>query len=49
MPYVFLIRLRCFGKSVSFAMMRAYYDISQKDRFEERFGYLWIGKHFAGV
>ncbi len=26
-------------------MMRAYYDISQKDRFEERFGNLWIGKH----
>ena len=26
-------------------MMCAYYDISQKDRFEERFGNLWIGKH----
>ena len=43
--YLFLIRPRRFGKSVFLTMMRAYYDISQKDRFEERFGNLWIGKH----
>ena len=42
--YLFLIRPRRFGKSVFLTMMRAYYDISQKDRFEERFGNLWIGK-----
>lgn len=35
--YLFLIRPRRFGKSVFLTMMRAYYDISQKDRFEERF------------
>lgn len=43
--YIFLIRPRRFGKSVFLTMMRAYYDISQSDRFEERFGNLWIGKH----
>ena len=43
--YLFLIRPRRFGKSVFLTMMRAYYDISQKDRFEERFSNLWIGKH----
>lgn len=43
--YIFLIRPRRFGKSVFLTMMRAYYDISQRDRFEERFGNLWIGKH----
>ena len=43
--YLFLVRPRRFGKSVFLTMMRAYYDISQRDRFEERFGNLWIGKH----
>lgn len=43
--YIFLIRPRRFGKSVFLTMMRAYYDISQRGRFEERFGNLWIGKH----
>lgn len=43
--YIFLIRPRRFGKSVFLTMMRAYYDISQRERFEERFGNLWIGKH----
>lgn len=43
--YIFLIRPRRFGKSVFLTMMRAYYDISQKDYFERRFGNLWIGQH----
>lgn len=43
--YLFLIRPRRFGKSVFLTMMRAYYDISQKEHFEKRFGNLWIGKH----
>lgn len=43
--FLFLIRPRRFGKSVFLSMMRAYYDISLKERFQERFGNLWIGKH----
>lgn len=43
--YLFLIRPRRFGKSVFLTMMRAYYDINQKDHFQERFGNLWIGQH----
>ena len=42
---LFLIRPRRFGKSIFLSMMRAYYDISQKDAFQKRFGNLWIGKH----
>ncbi len=26
-------------------MLRSYYDLSQKDRFQELFGDLWIGQH----
>lgn len=43
--YIFMIRPRRFGKSLFLSMMRAYYDILQKDRFEELFGGLWIGEH----
>lgn len=43
--YLLWVRPRRFGKSVFLTMMRAYYDMSQKDRFEQRFGNLWIGKH----
>lgn len=42
---LFFIRPRRFGKSLFLSMLRAYYDISQKDRFEKRFGGLWIGEH----
>ena len=40
---LFFIRPRCFGKSIFFSMLRAYYDIAQKEKFQKRFGNLWIG------
>lgn len=40
---LFFIRPRRFGKSIFLSMMRAYYDIAQKDKFQEYFGNLWIG------
>ena len=40
---LFLIRPRRFGKSIFLSMLRAYYDIAQKDKFQKRFGNLWIG------
>ena len=43
--YIFMIRPRRFGKSLFLSMMKAYYNILQKDRFEELFGGLWIGKN----
>lgn len=42
---LFFIRPRRFGKSILLSMLRAYSDISQKERFSRRFGDLWIGKH----
>lgn len=42
---LFLNRPRRFGKSIFLSMLQAYYDISQKEKFEKRFGNLWIGKH----
>lgn len=42
---LFFIRPRRFGKSILLSMLRAYYDISQKEEFSRRFGDLWIGKH----
>ena len=43
--YLFLIRPRRFGKSLFVSMMRAYYDLSMADRFDELFGGLWIHEH----
>lgn len=43
--YIFMIRPRRFGKSLFLSMMKAYYDILQKDRFEELFGGLWVGEN----
>lgn len=40
---LFFIRPRRFGKSIFLSMLRAYYDIAQKDKFQKRFGSLWIG------
>ena len=40
---LFFIRPRRFGKSIFLSMLRAYYDVSQKDKFQKRFGNLWIG------
>ena len=42
---LFFIRPRRFGKSVFLGMLHAYYDSRTKDKFEEWFGDLWIGKH----
>ncbi len=42
---LFLIRPRRFGKSLFLNMLRAYYDSSQKEKFQKRFGNLWIGKN----
>lgn len=42
---LFFIRPRRFGKSIFLNMLRAYYDISQKEKFQKRFGNLWIGSH----
>lgn len=42
---LFFIRPRRFGKSIFLSMLRAYYDISQKEKFQKRFGNLWVGEH----
>lgn len=42
---LFFIRPRRFGKSIFLSMLRAYYDITQKEKFQKRFGNLWIGSH----
>ena len=42
---LFFIRPRRFGKSVFLGMLHAYYDIRTKDKFQQWFGNLWIGKH----
>ena len=43
--YLFLVRPRRFGKSLLLSMLTTYYDINQKERFNEYFGQLWIGSH----
>lgn len=40
---LFFIRPRRFGKSIFLSMLRAYYDITQKELFQSRFSNLWIG------
>ena len=37
---LFFIRPRRFGKSIFLSMLRTYYDISQKEKFQKRFGNL---------
>lgn len=44
-PYQFFIRPRRFGKSLFISMLDNYYDINKKDKFEELFGDLYIGKN----
>lgn len=43
--YFFIVRPRRFGKSLFLNMLGHYYDINKKDKFEEIFGGLYIGKH----
>ncbi|SFB31210.1 ATP-binding protein [Clostridium frigidicarnis] len=44
-PYNFFIRPRRFGKSLFISMLENYYDINKKNKFEELFGDLYIGKN----
>ena len=44
-PYLFLIRPRRFGKSLTLAMLEAYYDVNHAEQFDELFGQLYIGQH----
>ena len=43
--YLFLIRPRRFGKSLTLAMLEAYYDVVYANDFDELFGHLYIGQH----
>ena len=43
--FFFFVRPRRFGKSLFINMLGLYYDINKKDRFEEIFGGLYIGKN----
>ena len=43
--YFFFIRPRRFGKSLTLSMLENYYDINQKDKFENIFGGLYIGEN----
>lgn len=43
--FLFLIRPRRFGKSLFLSMLRYYYDIAEKDNFQELFKGLWIADH----
>jgi hypothetical protein len=43
--YQFFIRPRRFGKSLFLSMLSNYYDINNKDKFQELFGDLYIGKN----
>ena len=38
--YLIFIRPRRFGKSLLLSMLRSYYDLSQKDKFQQLFGKL---------
>ena len=43
--YQMFLRPRRYGKSLMLNMLAAYYDIAYKDRFDELFGDLYIGKN----
>lgn len=43
--FLFLVRPRRFGKSLFLSMMRAYYDINKRDRFDELFSGLYVHEH----
>lgn len=44
-PYQFFIRPRRFGKSLFISLLENYYDINKKDKFEDLFKDLYIGKN----
>ena len=43
--YLLLLRPRRFGKSLLLSMLENYYDVARKDRFQELFAHLLIGKN----
>ena len=43
--FFFFIRPRRFGKSLTMSMLQHYYDVLDKDKFDELYGDLYIGKH----
>ena len=43
--YLFLIRPRRFGKSLTLNLLRQYYDVRTRDKFDALFGDLYIGQH----
>lgn len=43
--FFFFVRPRRFGKSLFLSMLGHYYDINEKEKFDEIFGGLYIGKH----
>lgn len=43
--FLFLIRPRRFGKRQFLRMLTCYFDFFFKDRFDDLFGNLWIGKN----
>ena len=43
--FFFFIRPRRFGKSLTLNVLQHYYDIRTKDKFDDLFGNLYIGKH----
>ena len=43
--FIFFIRPRRFGKSLTLNMLQHYYDVRTKDKFDSLFGDLYIGKH----
>ena len=47
--YYFLSRPRRFGKSLTLAMLEAYYDVRYADQFDELFGKLYIGQHPTSI
>jgi len=44
-PFFFFIRPRRFGKSLTMSMLQHYYDVLQKDKFDELYGDLYVGQH----
>ena len=43
--FFFYNRPRRFGKSLTISMLQHYYDVLMKDKFDELYGDLYIGKH----
>ena len=43
--FLFLVRPRRFGKSMFLSMLRSYYDINERDNFQQLFEGLWIADH----